>query len=201
MPARATLASSGRMVQHGRWRAFRPNAVSGVHHHAGGLVDDDQRVVPRARWSTAAPAPQRERRRGSAIGATVIVSPAETRCLAAAGAPPTVTRPPSIHVFSRLRECCGMSCASACRGASRRTVTARSGHRQGRGRTGALSYNWRPRKGRATMLKIVRIAVALMIVSGVIGCSWLPEVKEETTGWSAEKIYSEAARRAGVGQL
>jgi outer membrane protein assembly factor BamD len=42
------------------------------------------------------------------------------------------------------------------------------------------------------MSKIVRIAVALMVVSGVIGCSWLPEVKEETTGWSAEKIYSEA---------
>jgi outer membrane protein assembly factor BamD len=42
------------------------------------------------------------------------------------------------------------------------------------------------------MSKIVRIAIALMIVSGVMACSWLPEVKEETTGWSAEKLYSEA---------
>jgi outer membrane protein assembly factor BamD len=42
------------------------------------------------------------------------------------------------------------------------------------------------------MSKIYRTAIALLIVSGVIGCSWLPEVKEETTGWSAEKLYSEA---------
>ena len=42
------------------------------------------------------------------------------------------------------------------------------------------------------MSKIRRIAIALLIVSGVIACSWLPEVKEETTGWSAEKLYSEA---------
>ena len=42
------------------------------------------------------------------------------------------------------------------------------------------------------MSKICRFAIALLIVSGVIGCSWLPEVKEETTGWSAEKLYEEA---------
>jgi outer membrane protein assembly factor BamD (BamD/ComL family) len=40
--------------------------------------------------------------------------------------------------------------------------------------------------------KICRVAIALLIVSGVIGCSWLPEVKEETTSWSAEKLYEEA---------
>jgi outer membrane protein assembly factor BamD len=42
------------------------------------------------------------------------------------------------------------------------------------------------------MSKICRVAIALLIVSGVLSCSWLPEVKEETTGWSAEKLYSEA---------
>jgi len=42
------------------------------------------------------------------------------------------------------------------------------------------------------MSKICRIAIALLVVSGVMACSWLPEVKEETTGWSAEKLYSEA---------
>jgi outer membrane protein assembly factor BamD len=42
------------------------------------------------------------------------------------------------------------------------------------------------------MSKIVKGAIALMIVSGVMACSWLPEVKEETTDWSAEKLYSEA---------
>jgi outer membrane protein assembly factor BamD len=42
------------------------------------------------------------------------------------------------------------------------------------------------------MSKIRGIALALLIVSGVMACSWLPEVKEETTGWSAEKLYSEA---------
>ena len=42
------------------------------------------------------------------------------------------------------------------------------------------------------MSKICRAAIALLIVSGMIGCSWLPEVKEETTDWSAERLYSEA---------
>jgi outer membrane protein assembly factor BamD len=42
------------------------------------------------------------------------------------------------------------------------------------------------------MSKICRTAVLLLIVSGLAGCSWLPEVKEETTGWSAEKLYDEA---------
>ena len=42
------------------------------------------------------------------------------------------------------------------------------------------------------MSKICRVAIALLIVSGMIGCSWLPEVKEETTDWSAERLYSEA---------
>jgi outer membrane protein assembly factor BamD len=43
------------------------------------------------------------------------------------------------------------------------------------------------------MMSTIRsIAIALLIVSGVMACSWLPEVKEETTGWSAEKLYSEA---------
>ncbi len=42
------------------------------------------------------------------------------------------------------------------------------------------------------MSKMFRMAIALLIVSGMMGCSWLPEVKEETTGWSAERLYSEA---------
>jgi outer membrane protein assembly factor BamD len=42
------------------------------------------------------------------------------------------------------------------------------------------------------MSKFCRVAIALLVVSGVMACSWLPEVKEETTGWSAEKLYSEA---------
>ncbi len=42
------------------------------------------------------------------------------------------------------------------------------------------------------MSKMCRMAIALLIVSGIAACSWLPEVKEETTGWSAEKLYSEA---------
>ena len=42
------------------------------------------------------------------------------------------------------------------------------------------------------MSKICRVAIALLIVSGVMACSWLPEVKEETATWSAEKLYEEA---------
>jgi outer membrane protein assembly factor BamD len=42
------------------------------------------------------------------------------------------------------------------------------------------------------MLKIGTIAIALLIASGVIGCSWLPEVKDDTASWSAEKLYAEA---------
>ena len=35
------------------------------------------------------------------------------------------------------------------------------------------------------------VAVWTFLLSAA-GCSWLPETKEETTGWAAEKIYSEA---------
>ena len=35
------------------------------------------------------------------------------------------------------------------------------------------------------------VAVWTFLLSAA-GCSWLPETKEETTGWSAEKIYTEA---------
>ncbi|TMG84107.1 MAG: outer membrane protein assembly factor BamD [Betaproteobacteria bacterium] len=35
------------------------------------------------------------------------------------------------------------------------------------------------------------VAVWTFLLSAT-GCSWLPETKEETTGWAAEKIYSEA---------
>ncbi len=34
--------------------------------------------------------------------------------------------------------------------------------------------------------------VALLLAIAVGGCSWLPEVKDETASWSAEKLYSEA---------
>jgi outer membrane protein assembly factor BamD len=33
---------------------------------------------------------------------------------------------------------------------------------------------------------------ALMLALAIGGCSWLPEVKDETANWSAEKLYSEA---------
>jgi outer membrane protein assembly factor BamD len=39
--------------------------------------------------------------------------------------------------------------------------------------------------------KICRCA-ALMVGIFLAGCSWLPEVKEETANWSAEKLYDEA---------
>src|SRR4030081_3700803 len=42
------------------------------------------------------------------------------------------------------------------------------------------------------MSKFWKCALALLVLGGVAGCSWLPEVKEETSGWSAEKIYDEA---------
>lgn len=34
--------------------------------------------------------------------------------------------------------------------------------------------------------------LALMFVVAVAGCSWLPEVKDETAGWNAERLYKEA---------
>ncbi|HEX7272187.1 MAG TPA: outer membrane protein assembly factor BamD [Casimicrobiaceae bacterium] len=37
-----------------------------------------------------------------------------------------------------------------------------------------------------------RCFIAILLVSGIAGCDLLPEVKEETATWSAEKLYQEA---------
>ncbi len=42
------------------------------------------------------------------------------------------------------------------------------------------------------MSKFRKCVAVWTFLFSVTGCSWLPETKEETTGWSAEKIYSEA---------
>jgi outer membrane protein assembly factor BamD len=42
------------------------------------------------------------------------------------------------------------------------------------------------------MSKFRKCVAVWTFLFSVAGCSWLPETKEETTGWSAEKIYSEA---------
>src|SRR6266478_6863705 len=42
------------------------------------------------------------------------------------------------------------------------------------------------------MSKICRCAAALAVGLFLAGCSWLPEVKEESATWSAEKLYDEA---------
>ena len=42
------------------------------------------------------------------------------------------------------------------------------------------------------MLKACRIAAVLAVLFAFAGCSWLPEVKDETGNWSAEKLYDEA---------
>jgi len=39
---------------------------------------------------------------------------------------------------------------------------------------------------------LCRFLVALVAALIVAGCSWLPEVKDETASWSAEKLYDEA---------
>jgi len=39
---------------------------------------------------------------------------------------------------------------------------------------------------------LYRCLVALVAALIVAGCSWLPEVKDETASWSAEKLYDEA---------
>ena len=38
----------------------------------------------------------------------------------------------------------------------------------------------------------VRTAVAIAFAAGIAGCGLLPEVKDETAGWSAERLYQEA---------
>jgi len=42
------------------------------------------------------------------------------------------------------------------------------------------------------MSKLWKCAVVLLLALGLASCSWLPEVKDETAGWSAERLYSEA---------
>jgi outer membrane protein assembly factor BamD len=42
------------------------------------------------------------------------------------------------------------------------------------------------------MSKVCRFAAVLAVLFAFAGCSWLPEVKDETGSWSAEKLYDEA---------
>src|SRR6266498_2770964 len=43
-----------------------------------------------------------------------------------------------------------------------------------------------------TSLLWVRTAVLIAFAAGVAACSLLPEVKDDTAGWSAERLYQEA---------
>ena len=38
----------------------------------------------------------------------------------------------------------------------------------------------------------IRCFIAMLLASGIAACDLLPEVKEETAGWSADKLYQEA---------
>ena len=42
------------------------------------------------------------------------------------------------------------------------------------------------------MFRVCRCAAVLAVLFAFAGCSWLPEVKDETGNWSAEKLYEEA---------
>src|SRR5262245_59270681 len=42
------------------------------------------------------------------------------------------------------------------------------------------------------MSSVYRCGAMIAILFAIAGCSWLPEVKDETAGWSAEKLYDEA---------
>lgn len=42
------------------------------------------------------------------------------------------------------------------------------------------------------MSQSLRLGAALIAVSLIAACSWLPEVKDETANWSVEKLYDEA---------
>ena len=44
----------------------------------------------------------------------------------------------------------------------------------------------------AIVSQIWRIGIAVLAASFIAGCSWLPEVKDETASWSVEKLYDEA---------
>ncbi len=41
-------------------------------------------------------------------------------------------------------------------------------------------------------MSIFQKCAACLLILGVAGCGWLPEVKDESADWSAEKLYSEA---------
>jgi outer membrane protein assembly factor BamD len=47
-------------------------------------------------------------------------------------------------------------------------------------------------RGTPFTTRLARWAAALALATAVAGCAWLPEVKDETAGWSADRIYKEA---------
>ncbi|MEJ5210036.1 MAG: outer membrane protein assembly factor BamD [Burkholderiales bacterium] len=45
----------------------------------------------------------------------------------------------------------------------------------------------------------MRLSLALILTLWLVGCSLLPEVQDETRGWSAQKLYAEAKAALGEG--
>ena len=48
-------------------------------------------------------------------------------------------------------------------------------------------------------MKILRLLTTLALVAALAGCGLLPEEKDETKGWSAQKLYSEASAALSSG--
>jgi outer membrane protein assembly factor BamD len=53
--------------------------------------------------------------------------------------------------------------------------------------------------GTFIMRSLTAIAALFIILTSLAGCGLLPEVKDETLGWSANKLYSEAKQALGEG--
>ncbi len=47
-------------------------------------------------------------------------------------------------------------------------------------------------------MRVIKLCVALMLLAGLTGCA-LPDMQDETRGWSAQKLYSEARAQMAEG--
>src|SRR5581483_7538550 len=124
-----------------------------------------------------------------------------------------VTRPASIQACKRLRENSGRLLASAW---SKRVPARLGGSSRRRGASAVsepssaimsgLFAERSPMSASSSLLSFSRASagrrrglaawcaccMAWLFIGALGGCSWLPELKDETAGWSAERLYKEA---------
>ena len=193
MPARATAASCGRVVQQCVGKRAVAVAAARMNDQAGRLVDHEYRLVLVHDRQAAAPAARTRQRRdptADAPGHARRRRPCGSRRAGAPASSHAAGVDPGADAAARmLGQTVARAPGPAACPRTRPVWSARDGRRPLR-----RGYNSRLRAEQAMMSKLSGYSVASLILMCVAlaGAAWLPEVKDETANWTAERLYQEA---------